>query len=267
MTIWIIPANPKIYDHASSFEHHTFIDWRQGNGKFKVGDIIFIYITRPTSMLQYKCIVSVTNLVYPNIRNDIEYWKDKNDYYKSLKGKFMRLEILEQVYNPKMSLSNLMANGLNAAPQGPVKVKQQLYDYISLNFSDNHQIETFPDILDDRTDHFEGIKKLVLVNKYERSSIARQKCIEYRGLNCHICDMNFANIYGEIGIGFIHVHHLIPIHKIGTEYKINYEADLIPVCPNCHAMLHRKIDGKEPTIEELKGIIIKQIRLKGENIA
>jgi len=257
MTVWIISANPKIYDHASSFEHHSFIDWGQGNGKFAVGDIIFIYTTRPASMIQYKCVVSATSLTYPNVRNDIAYWKDENDYYKSIKGKFMRLVIQDQVYNPKLSLSNLMANGLNAAPQGPVKVKHQLFEYINSNFSDDYQIEMFPDVLDEKTDHFEGVKKQILVNKYERSSIARQRCIEFHGLNCKVCKTNFVTIYGEMGAGFIHIHHLIPIHKIGKEYQVNYEKDLIPVCPNCHAMLHRKINGTEPTIDELKEIIKK----------
>jgi 5-methylcytosine-specific restriction protein A len=62
-------------------------------------------------------------------------------------------------------------------------------------------------------------------------------------------------MYGDLGKDFIHVHHIIPIHKIGKEYKINYIKDLIPVCPNCHAMLHRKLDGKEVDIEELKIIL------------
>jgi len=60
---------------------------------------------------------------------------------------------------------------------------------------------------------------------------------------------------GEIGNEFIHVHHLTPIHKIGKEYKVDYKNDLIPVCPNCHSMLHRKFNGNEPTIDELKKMI------------
>lgn len=70
--------------------------------------------------------------------------------------------------------------------------------------------------------------------------------------------MNFFDFYGEIGEGFIHVHHLTPIHQIGKEYKVNYKEDLAPVCPNCHAMLHRKINGNEPTISELKEIMNKK---------
>ena len=62
---------------------------------------------------------------------------------------------------------------------------------------------------------------------------------------------DFEQTYGEIGKGFIHVHHLTPVSSIGKEYRLNPQTDLVPVCPNCHNMLHRK----EPpyTIAELQG--------------
>ena len=59
-------------------------------------------------------------------------------------------------------------------------------------------------------------------------------------------------MYGEIGKDFIHVHHLIPLNEIGKEYIVDYKNDLIPVCPNCHAMLHREIDGKRYSWQELR---------------
>ena len=64
--------------------------------------------------------------------------------------------------------------------------------------------------------------------------------------------MSFEDKYGEIGTGFIHIHHIVPISEIGKEYEINYKTDLVPVCPNCHAMLHRKVNDRTLTIEELK---------------
>jgi 5-methylcytosine-specific restriction protein A len=102
---------------------------------------------------------------------------------------------------------------------------------------------------------FEGIKKQITVKKYERSSIARKRCIELNGVRCQVCGIQFDEIYGEIGTGFIHIHHRIPISKIGKTYKIDYEKDLIPVCPNCHAMLHRRPDGID--IDELKSMLKK----------
>jgi len=255
MTTWIIPADPEVYDFTSSFEHYKFIDWRQGDGKFDIGDVIFIYSTRPDSMIQHKCVVEDINLTYPNIRDDREYYKDPNGFLKSITGKFMRLRLEDQVYNSKLNLNNLMANGLNAAPRGRVKIKPLLFKYIISHFSDDNQTEEYPETINNEDTYFEGIKRQVLVNKYERSSIARKKCLDFHKPICSVCDMNFAEKYGEIGKNFIHIHHRIPIHEIGIKYEINYEKDLIPVCPNCHAMLHRKINDREPTIDELREII------------
>ena len=68
--------------------------------------------------------------------------------------------------------------------------------------------------------------------------------------------MNFEQTYGELGKGFIHVHHVIPVSEIGKEYKVDFKKDLIPVCPNCHAMLHRKNkDGENVSVEELREIV------------
>ena len=165
----------------------------------------------------------------------------------------MRLKLIEQVSNDKMRLENLKENGLKSAPQGPIKIKNnELLSYIETYFTDNYQTDYFPDLVSEEGEEYEGTKKTISVNKYERSSKARENAVEFHGLNCTVCEINFANKYGEIGEEFIHIHHLIPIHEIGKNYKINYKTDLIPVCPNCHAMLHRKINGIEPTVEELK---------------
>jgi hypothetical protein len=86
----------------------------------------------------------------------------------------------------------------------------------------------------------EGAKKVIVVNAYERDGKARDSCIEAWGSNCVVCDFDFEKLYGAIGKGFIHVHHLVPLATIGKEYTLDPKKDLRPVCPNCHAMLHRK---------------------------
>lgn len=103
----------------------------------------------------------------------------------------------------------------------------------------------------------EGLRKSVFVNIYERSADARLKCIQKKGTVCAVCGFDFEETYGELGKGFIHIHHIIPIASIGKSYKINYDTDLIPVCPNCHAMLHRGKNGTPLSIKELKNIIKK----------
>lgn len=108
--------------------------------------------------------------------------------------------------------------------------------------------------------YLEGAVKQVMVNAFERNRKAREECIKHYGTKCYVCGFDFEEMYGEIGKGFIHVHHLKPMKEIAEwykthkrRYKIDPKKELRPVCPNCHAMLHRK----EPPlkIEELKKMI------------
>lgn len=171
----------------------------------------------------------------------------------------MTLRLVEQISNNRMKLVNLKENGLKAAPQGPMKIKdKKLQQYINTYFTDNYQTDFFPETLNESETEYEGAKKTIIVNKYERSSKARENAVSYHGLNCKVCNLNFKKVYGEIGEDFIHIHHIIPINEIGKNYKVDYKKDLIPVCPNCHSMLHRKLNGKEPSIEELKQMILKK---------
>lgn len=114
----------------------------------------------------------------------------------------------------------------------------------------------FPESADIAEACFEGAVSQVTVNKYERNPKAREACIKhYNGAFCLVCGFDFEKAYGEIGKDFIHVHHIIPISKIGKEYEVDYERDLIPVCPNCHAMLHRKINGHTLSVAELRELV------------
>lgn len=85
---------------------------------------------------------------------------------------------------------------------------------------------------------WEGGKRAVSVNAYERSAEARAACIEAHGSKCAICNFDFGEVYGPEFLGFIHVHHRVPVSKVGARYKVNPEKDLVPLCPNCHAVVH-----------------------------
>ena len=86
----------------------------------------------------------------------------------------------------------------------------------------------------------EGDKYEIRANRYERNPINRRLCLALKGYRCGICGFDFEEKYGLIGRNFIHVHHRTPVSKMGPGYVVNPAVDLIPVCPNCHAMLHRK---------------------------
>ena len=121
-----------------------------------------------------------------------------------------------------------------------VKQRRDIYEkYLSL-LDKKPELTVFPDEVDENLKYAEGKTKAVLVNSYERNQVARQKCIDHYGPFCQVCTFDFGNVYGDLGKDFIHVHHVIDIATIGTDYSVDPIKDLIPVCPNCHSMLHKK---------------------------
>ncbi|MEG3897838.1 MULTISPECIES: HNH endonuclease [unclassified Microcoleus] len=111
----------------------------------------------------------------------------------------------------------------------------------------------FPDEVDLVQTFREGAVRQVSVNAYEREPKARQKCIDYYGSSCYICDFDFGKTFGQPGKGFIHVHHLKPLSEIAEEYEIDPIKDLRPVCPNCHAMIHRS--SPPLSLEQIKMLL------------
>ncbi len=104
----------------------------------------------------------------------------------------------------------------------------------------------------------EGKLIQVFVNKYERNQRARIECIETFGNKCFACGFDFEQTYGDIAKGFIHVHHIRPLSGIKEEYQVNPKKDLVPLCPNCHSVVH--LTKPELTIIELKDTLKKNSR-------
>lgn len=103
------------------------------------------------------------------------------------------------------------------------------------------------------TTHTEGGKKVKQVTVVERNPKARRDCLKHYGPTCAVCSLAFTDRYGALGAGFMHVHHLTMVSSLPEETEIDPVADLRPVCPNCHAMLHRR---KPPlSIDELQALL------------
>jgi len=87
--------------------------------------------------------------------------------------------------------------------------------------------------------HVEGKAVRVEVSRYERDPRNRRACIQYHGAICEVCGFESSKVYRGVIDGYIHVHHKKPA-STGVR-KINPIKDLVPVCPNCHAMLHTRV--------------------------
>lgn len=99
----------------------------------------------------------------------------------------------------------------------------------------------------------EGALKKRYTTYYERNPFYRNKAIEVHGLDCMVCGVNFQRQFGDLGAGFIHVHHNKPVSETGPT-RIDPVRDMSVVCPNCHAMIHR---NKSQTLstDELREIL------------
>lgn len=84
----------------------------------------------------------------------------------------------------------------------------------------------------------EGTARSIISTRYERNRRARAICLAYHGKTCKACGVNFERDYGKEFSEIIEVHHIIPISEIGESYVVDPINDLMPLCPNCHAIVH-----------------------------
>lgn len=201
------------------------------------------YFTAYEYMIKGKCYKRTIN-------NDaLEYYLKNilKDYgYKGLNNALIALKEHIEYYSNKTGNKCKKAMRIHEVYMGELFEIDK--NSVTLNLDDNFldngiEIENFE----------EGKSIKVTVNKYERNNLARKKCIEHHGYNCSICKLNLEERYGDIGKEFIHVHHIKPLSEISSEYKVDPINDLLPVCPNCHAIIHRKRPCY--TIEEMLKII------------
>ena len=258
MKYWIVPSNDSTFRIGDAIEAQGgVVDWRQSNN-YAIGDIVFVYISKPYHSIRFKMEVIKVNIDEDYHFDQERFWKDKDTYYSGLgMYRYVRFKLIEAYTDDLLSLHHLHEHGLKGNLQGVQTCPQEVLEFLM-----NPQSTVNDDVYDvdypeDDEKLYEGALITVKANKYERNQKARRECVAKKGYQCLVCGKDFEATYGEIGKNFIHVHHLTPISSIGKEYQLNVDTDLVPVCPNCHYMLHRK--DPPYTIEELKEILQRQL--------
>ena len=256
MKYWIVPSKDSTFRISDAIKaQNGLVDWR--TDKFSEGDIVFIYKTIPEKRIHYKMEVQKVKMRFDQAFEQELFWTDKVQYYGGITSFYARFKLLEEYTDDILSLEHLHEHGFQGLPRSVREIKEnELLDFLF----HPHQIvddEVYDvDYPDNDEKLYEGALVTIKANRYERNQKARRECVAKKGYHCLVCGRDFESTYGEIGRGFIHVHHLTPISTIGQEYELNVDTDLVPVCPNCHYMLHRK--NPPYTIEELKDILAKQ---------
>ena len=265
MANWLVTVNYAEFDLEAAYDALPQIYWKnsaisEGKG-LQLNDIVHVYVTKPISkvMYQFKVIAHADKSEYPVAQK--AFWKDKTQL-GSIK-EYAVFEKLQKVDKATLSFDYFLQKKLvsdapiqgrrtdrDKAPNDPIRI---FLDHIVNEFGNDALETNYPDEANVESKTFpEGAKQTVQVNRYERNPEARAKCIEFHKARCKVCDMSFAETYGSFAKDFIHVHHKKPLYEISEQYEVDPKNDLIPVCPNCHAMLHKQENGIPMTVERLK---------------
>lgn len=141
------------------------------------------------------------------------------------------------------------------APQivGPKYFKDGQLPEMAASFATPASAPTLAGLEPELKKYFEGKALFSYRIGYERNTEARLACLAHYGYKCVACGTNMQAVYGDIAREFIHVHHLNQIANAGGIREVDPIKNLVPLCPNCHAIAHRR----EPpfNVEELKKLI------------
>jgi 5-methylcytosine-specific restriction protein A len=259
MKYWIVPCNDHIFRIGDAMNANDgLVDWRMSNN-FSVGDMVFVYKAKPEQRIRYKMEIVNIGLNVDEALEQEPFWTDKETYYSGLGSyHYARFKFIEEFVDDIFSIHHLHEHGLKGNVQSVMQCKsEELYDFLSSPYKLVNDDVYDVDYPEDDERLYEGALIKVMANKYERNQKARKQCVETKGYKCLVCGCDFGAIYGEVGKGFIHVHHVVPISSIGKEYQLNVDTDLVPVCPNCHYMMHRK--DPPYTVEEMREIMKPQV--------
>jgi 5-methylcytosine-specific restriction protein A len=260
MATYLFTWNPKRWDWESleadsaSYRRRGYVDDRWSCGvtkKIVTGDRVFLIklggddprgimasgyaLSKPFQESHYSDPLKTAN--YINLRYDVLL----NPYNESLLSRDVLLQELPDVqWSPQGS-------GITINPEAAARLEGLWFCHLTSVGLNPQQIA---DEVTTPERYTEGALRRISINAYERDPRARKTCLTHHGCKCSQCGFSFAEHFGAIGEGFIHVHHLVPLADVGCEYEVNPIADLIPVCPNCHAMLHRRVPPFTP--EELR---------------
>jgi 5-methylcytosine-specific restriction enzyme A len=99
----------------------------------------------------------------------------------------------------------------------------------------------------------EGDSVEVISRRYERRPVNREICLSVRGRRCYCCNMDFGEVYGPSADGHIEVHHIVPASGMGAGYQINPVTELVPICSNCHSVVH--LTNPATSVEDVKALV------------
>lgn len=225
---------------------------------------LFVMSLQPNKTISTSGLIrALTDLLKPT-GEDAEILKGRKDTKFSQKVRNLRShETLERLgYAEYFKIKNMGFFKLTESGEKYLNENKELIKYLLDNPFEYNEIKNLfgeavkntnnkekrkINIFDENIIITEGNEKIVYQKTYERSKKLREYAIEHYKKNgeiiCDICCFNFKKFYGELGEGFIEIHHLKPIFMFeGEDLNKKIEEALknvVPVCSNCHRIIHR----------------------------
>lgn len=198
-------------------------------------------------------------------------------YLKSPSDQVPAETLDDKILSRKKELSEQIDNEISSLDVNiPDEAKQKLKDFI-LNKRIENELneidpENFPeDIIKQRAEDLEILeqKKLAhhLLFEGRISYVNKQKIKSVLGYKCMACGMELKDKYGELGKGYIELHHIVPYSDMyQNDERVLKISDFYVLCPNCHSMIHKLDDVAD--LELLKNIVEfnKIVQAKGSSV-
>jgi predicted HNH restriction endonuclease len=268
--VWIFQGNPTRFDIDDYIQENDKISWSLNQERYKndieVGDTVFIWRAdggqKGSGGIIAKGIVTKKPIKQ---KDENKYWNDNGGFQEKYR---VHIDLEEKLLNgPYIKRIRLLEHKLLKELM-ILKVANQTNFFVEPIFADellkiwNDAVTKYIEVKRDieselaQEDNFykDGQAVTYYGTRYERNPHNRLKAIEIHGLACFGCEFDFEEVYGEKGKGFIEIHHIHPLSEIKEAMNINPETDLLPICSNCHRMIHRD-RNKVLTIDELRDII------------
>lgn len=250
MTAYLFTWNPKrwFWPDFSEYQRHIreegFViePWRCASKRIRVGDRAFLMRLgeEPKGIFGSGVVVRepYADRHYDPVRADA----GDVAWYVDIRFDILRNPQRDDILPHDRLTQDPMRREMRWTPQGSgVSIREAVVGPLERAWAEitgDEESLPLPEEIDSTVLLVEGAKQRIWVNRYERDAEARRQCIAHYGARCFVCGFDFGATYGSVGVGFIHVHHLLPLSEIGTAYEVDPVADLRPVCPNCHGIIH-----------------------------
>lgn len=133
MNNWIIPSNSSKFDLAKFLsKHNNYVDWKQSaKANFEVGDVVYIYCTKPEMRIRYKMEVVATNIPFSKSLKDEDCWTDKKEFRAGIENNnYFRMRLTCNINTDNLTIMDLHSHGVKGWIQGPRKLSFDTVSYI-----------------------------------------------------------------------------------------------------------------------------------------